>query len=63
MLEDLVFPAEIVGKRTRFRRDSTAILKVHLDKAQQNNVEHKVKRLICFFVATWQYGTAMLILL
>ena len=42
MLEDLVFPAEIVGKRTRFKMDATSVLKVHLDKAQQNNVEHKV---------------------
>uniref|UniRef100_UPI00358EE4C3 small ribosomal subunit protein eS7-like n=1 Tax=Myxine glutinosa TaxID=7769 RepID=UPI00358EE4C3 len=42
ILEDLVFPSEIVGKRTRIKLDATRLIKVHLDKAQQNNVEHKV---------------------
>lgn len=42
ILEDLVFPSEIVGKRIRVKMDSSRLIKVHLDKAQQNNVEHKV---------------------
>uniref|UniRef100_A0A673JSE2 40S ribosomal protein S7 n=1 Tax=Sinocyclocheilus rhinocerous TaxID=307959 RepID=A0A673JSE2_9TELE len=41
ILEDLVFPSEIVGKRIRVKLDSSRLIKVHLDKAQQNNVEHK----------------------
>uniref|UniRef100_A0A3Q2UZC7 40S ribosomal protein S7 n=1 Tax=Haplochromis burtoni TaxID=8153 RepID=A0A3Q2UZC7_HAPBU len=43
ILEDLVFPSEIVGKRIRVKLDSSRLIKVHLDKAQQNNVEHKVE--------------------
>ena len=42
MLEDISFPAEIVGKRTRMRLDGTKLIKIHLDKTQQTNVEHKV---------------------
>merc|ERR1719242_1914196 len=41
ILEDLVYPAEIVGKRIRVKLDTSRIIKVHLDKSQQNNVEHK----------------------
>ncbi|GMT27654.1 hypothetical protein PFISCL1PPCAC_18951, partial [Pristionchus fissidentatus] len=43
MLNDIVFPAEVVGKRTRVKLDGKRIIKVHLDKAQQTNVEHKVE--------------------
>lgn len=43
ILEDLVFPSEIVGKRIRVKLDGSRLIKVHLDKAQQNNVEHKVR--------------------
>merc|ERR1711945_21340 len=42
ILEDLVYPAEIVGKRIRVKLDSSRLIKVHLDKAQQTNIEHKV---------------------
>merc|ERR1712121_418445 len=42
ILEDLVYPAEIVGKRIRVRLDGSRLIKVHLDKAQQTNVEHKL---------------------
>ncbi|KAH7713107.1 small subunit ribosomal protein 7 [Aphelenchoides avenae] len=42
ILSDLVFPAEVVGKRTRVKLDGKQLLKVHLDKAQLTNVEHKV---------------------
>ncbi|CAO2599874.1 40S ribosomal protein S7 [Lemmus lemmus] len=43
LLEDLVFPSEIVGKRIRVKLGGSRLIKVHLDKAQQNNVEHKVE--------------------
>jgi small subunit ribosomal protein S7e len=42
ILEDLCFPSEIVGKRIRIKMDGTRTIKVHLDKSQQTNVEHKL---------------------
>merc|ERR1712025_952307 len=42
ILEDLVFPAEIVGKRIRIKLDGSRLIKVHLDRNQQANVEHKI---------------------
>merc|ERR1711890_19438 len=41
ILDDLVYPAEIVGKRIRIRLDGTRLFKIHLDKIQQTNIEHK----------------------
>ena len=41
-LNDLVYPAEIVGKRIRVKLDGSKQMKVHLDKTQQTTVEHKV---------------------
>merc|ERR1711971_1178030 len=35
ILEDLTFPAEIVGKRIRIKLDGSRLIKVHLDKNQQ----------------------------
>lgn len=43
ILEDLCFPAEIVGKRIRIKLDGSRLIKVHLDKNQQTTVEHKVE--------------------
>jgi len=42
-LNDLVYPAEIVGKRIRVKLDGSKQMKVHLDKTQQTTVEHKVE--------------------
>lgn len=42
LLEDLVYPVEIVGKRIRIKLDGTQLIKVHLDKNEQTNIEHKV---------------------
>lgn len=42
ILSDLVFPAEVVGKRIRYKHDGKQLLKVHLDRGQQTNVEHKI---------------------
>uniref|UniRef100_A0A182J0G0 40S ribosomal protein S7 n=1 Tax=Anopheles atroparvus TaxID=41427 RepID=A0A182J0G0_ANOAO len=42
VLEDLVFPAEVVGKRIRVKLDGSQLIKVHLDKNQQTTIEHKV---------------------
>ncbi|CAG5117983.1 unnamed protein product, partial [Candidula unifasciata] len=43
ILEDLCFPAEIVGKRVRVKLDGSKVINIHLDKSQQNNVEHKLE--------------------
>ncbi|XP_064235065.1 small ribosomal subunit protein eS7-like [Aotus nancymaae] len=43
VFEDLVFPRKTVGKRICVKLDGSWLIKVHLDKAQQNNVEHKVE--------------------
>ncbi|XP_064231884.1 small ribosomal subunit protein eS7-like [Aotus nancymaae] len=43
ILEDLVFPSEIVGRRIHLKLEGSRLIMVHLDKAQQNNVEHKVE--------------------
>ena len=42
ILEDLCFPSEIVGKRIRVKLDGSRLIKVHLEKTQQTNIEHKV---------------------
>merc|ERR1711872_313056 len=43
ILQDLVFPAEIVGKRIQMRADGSRLIKCHLDVAQRNYIEHKLK--------------------
>ncbi|XP_022135465.1 40S ribosomal protein S7-like [Momordica charantia] len=43
MLEDVVLPAEIVGKRVRYRVDGSKIMKVYLDPKERNNTEYKLE--------------------
>ena len=43
ILEDLVYPAEIVGKRVRFRLDGSRIMRVYLDPKERNNTEYKLE--------------------
>ncbi|KAL5456922.1 hypothetical protein EMCRGX_G034149 [Ephydatia muelleri] len=42
ILSDLVYPAEIVGKRTRVKLDGSKLIKIHLDRTQQTTLEHKL---------------------
>jgi small subunit ribosomal protein S7e len=42
MLEDLVFPSEIVGKRTRVAADGSKLIRVYLDAKDQNQLEYKL---------------------
>lgn len=41
ILNDLVFPTEIVAKRIRFKVDGTRLLRVCLDPKDQQNIEYK----------------------
>eukprot|EP00899_Mesostigma_viride_P003346 jgi/Mesvir1/13011/Mv06013-RA.1 len=43
ILDDLVFPTEIVGKRLRYRSDGSKVMRVYLDPKDRNTVEYKLE--------------------
>ncbi|KAG6387402.1 hypothetical protein SASPL_152589 [Salvia splendens] len=43
VLEDVVYPAEIVRKRIRYRLDGSKIMKVFLDPKSRNDTENKLE--------------------
>jgi small subunit ribosomal protein S7e len=43
ILDDIVYPTEIVGKRTRVKTDGKRIMKVYLDSKDQANVEGRTE--------------------
>lgn len=43
ILDDIVYPTEIVGKRTRVKTDGKRIMKVYLESKDQANVEGRVE--------------------
>ena len=42
ILDDVVYPAEIVGKRIRHRTDGTSYIKVHLERAVKSDIEPRL---------------------
>jgi small subunit ribosomal protein S7e len=41
ILEDVVYPAEITGKRIRHKMDDSTVIKAFLDRGSQTTIEHK----------------------
>jgi len=62
ILEDLVYPVEIVGKRIRVKLDGSQLIKVHLDKNEQTNIEHKVYSfiLLAWSISVISFGNKLL---
>ncbi|KAF6983091.1 hypothetical protein CFC21_001377 [Triticum aestivum] len=64
LLEDVVYPAEIVGKRVRYRLDGSKIIKIFLDPKERNNTEYKldtftaVYRRLCGKDVVYEYPVA-----
>ncbi|RKO86566.1 ribosomal protein S7e [Blyttiomyces helicus] len=50
LLEDLVYPTEIVGKRTKVRTDGSKLTKVFLDRKDHTSLEYKLDT----FTATYK---------
>jgi len=42
ILDDLVYPSEVVGKRIRYRVDGSSVLKIQLDPKDKQNIEYKL---------------------
>ncbi|RXK35954.1 30S small subunit ribosomal protein S7e [Tremella mesenterica] len=42
MLEEMVWPSEITGKRTRVAQDGSKLIRVYLDPKEQNLLEYKL---------------------
>ncbi|KAH6587911.1 hypothetical protein BASA61_006174 [Batrachochytrium salamandrivorans] len=53
ILEDLVYPTEIVGKRTKVRVDGSKLIKVFLDRKDHTSLEYKLET----FSATYKQLT------
>merc|ERR1712224_141447 len=49
ILEDLVYPTEIVGKRTRVRLDGTKQTRVYLDPKDQTNTQDKLESFVAVY--------------
>ncbi|KAK9824906.1 hypothetical protein WJX74_004964 [Apatococcus lobatus] len=43
LLDDLVYPTEIVGRRTRYRLDGSHVMKVYLDPKDRTASEYKLE--------------------
>eukprot|EP00179_Madagascaria_erythrocladioides_P019427 CAMPEP_0198337364 /NCGR_PEP_ID=MMETSP1450-20131203/27426_1 /TAXON_ID=753684 ORGANISM="Madagascaria erythrocladiodes, Strain CCMP3234" /NCGR_SAMPLE_ID=MMETSP1450 /ASSEMBLY_ACC=CAM_ASM_001115 /LENGTH=195 /DNA_ID=CAMNT_0044042159 /DNA_START=45 /DNA_END=632 /DNA_ORIENTATION=+ len=43
ILDDLVYPTDIIGKRTRVRLDGTKLLKIQLDEKDAQNIEGRLE--------------------
>ncbi|KAL8152289.1 hypothetical protein V2J09_010049 [Rumex salicifolius] len=69
ILEDIVQPAEIVGKRVRYNFDGSKVMKVFLDPKARNQTENKldsfsgVYRKLCGKDVVFEYPVLMIILL
>jgi len=49
VLEDLVQPAAIIGKRIRFRLDGTRVIKIYLDAADRELIEDKLDTIAALY--------------
>ncbi|KAH0931598.1 hypothetical protein HID58_008715 [Brassica napus] len=52
MLEDVAYPAEIVGKRTRYRLDGSKVMKVYLEAKERNNTEYKLETMVGVYLSS-----------
>jgi small subunit ribosomal protein S7e len=51
LLEDIVYPAVVVGKRVRFPKSKGRLFKVQLDALDRESVEYKLNAIIASYKA------------
>ena len=51
LLEDLLYPACVVGKRTRFNKGKNKLFKVHVDPIDKESVEYKTNAIATTYKA------------
>jgi small subunit ribosomal protein S7e len=51
LLEDLLYPATIVGRRTRFQKGKNKLFKVHVDPIDKESVEYKANAIATTYKA------------
>jgi len=50
-LQDIIFPAALVGKRVRYQKGKARVFKIQVDKSDRNLIEYKLNAIVATYKA------------